>query len=99
MLLSETIRADPKHNIQIIGGDVNAKFKSEDCNRPSFSRKFNANGIALLTLLEECNMALLNTRFQKRKEKLWTFLYPNGEAAQLDYILINKKWQNSAKKL
>ena len=29
------------------------------------------------------------------KNQLWTFEYPNGQRAQLDYILVQKKWQNS----
>ena len=41
-------------------------------------------------------MILLNTKFQKRKGKMWTFIYPNNEKAQLDYILLNKKSKNSA---
>ena len=28
---------------------------------------------------------------------LWTFEYPNGGKAQLDYVLIRRKWQNSVK--
>ena len=35
-------------------------------------------------------------QFTKRKGKLWTFTYPNGVRAQLDHIMINKKWRNSA---
>ncbi|XP_063587867.1 uncharacterized protein LOC134765253 [Penaeus indicus] len=31
-----------------------------------------------------------------KKSKLWIHTYPNGIKAQLDYILINKKWINSA---
>jgi len=27
---------------------------------------------------------------------LWTLTYPNGQRSQLDYILINRKWRNSA---
>ena len=33
----------------------------------------------------------------KRKHQLWTFEYPNGHRAQLDYILFRRKWQNSIK--
>ena len=33
----------------------------------------------------------------KSKNKLWTFEYPNGAKAQLDYVLIRRKWQNSVK--
>ena len=33
----------------------------------------------------------------KPKSRLWTFEYPNGARAQLDYILFRKKWRNSIK--
>ena len=26
---------------------------------------------------------------------LWTFQYPNGDKAQIDYIIFRKKWRNS----
>ena len=38
----------------------------------------------------------LNTNYQKREGKLWTYTYANNTKAQIDYILINKKWKNSA---
>ena len=31
----------------------------------------------------------------KSCHQLWTFEYPNGQRAQLDYILFRKKWHNS----
>ena len=37
----------------------------------------------------------LNTKFQKREGKLWTYTYTNNTKAQIDYIFINKKWNNS----
>ena len=37
-----------------------------------------------------------NTKFQKRMGKLWTYSYANNTKAQIDYIFINKKWNNSA---
>ena len=95
--LSECTRAIPKHNISIIGGDMNAKVCPADCKGNSFNRKTNANGQALLSLLDECDLAVTNTRFRKRNGKLWTFTYPNGKKAQLDYILVNKKWQNTVR--
>ena len=75
---------------------MNAKIGPSDCNGSTFNRRTNENDLALLTLIEECGMVLLNTKFQKSRGKLWTFVYPNGEKAQLDCILINKEWQNSA---
>ena len=41
-------------------------------------------------------MLCINTWFQKRRGKLWTHTYPNADRAQLDYMMINKKWINSA---
>ena len=36
------------------------------------------------------------TQFQKRMRKLQTYTYANNAKAQMDYILMNKKWINSA---
>ena len=33
----------------------------------------------------------------KPKGKLWTFEYPLGDRAQLDYLIFRKKWKNSVK--
>ena len=38
----------------------------------------------------------LNTNYQKREGKLWTYTYANNSKAQIDYVFINKKWKNSA---
>ena len=51
----------------------------------------------LNTFLKEHNLLALNTSFQKRTGQKWTFTAPNGSKAQLDYLLINTKWRNSAK--
>ena len=44
----------------------------------------------------ENRLACLNTNYQKREGKLWTYTYANNAKAQIDYVLINKKWKNSA---
>ena len=44
----------------------------------------------------ENRLTCLNTNYQKRKGKLWTYIYKNNSKAQIDYIFINKKWKNSA---
>ena len=41
-------------------------------------------------------LTCLNTNYQKREGKLWTYTYANNSKAQIDYVLINKKWKNSA---
>ena len=40
-------------------------------------------------------LTCLNTNYQKREGKLWTYIYANNSKAQIDYIFINKKWKNS----
>ena len=37
-----------------------------------------------------------NTQFEKKGGKRWTYIYPNNVKAQLNYLLINQKWINSA---
>ena len=44
----------------------------------------------------ENRFTCLNTNYQKREGKLWTYTYANKSKAQIDYVLINKKWKNSA---
>ena len=38
----------------------------------------------------------LNTKYQRCSGQQWIFSYPSGTKAQLDYVLVNKKWKNSA---
>ena len=44
----------------------------------------------------ENRLTCLNTKFQKRKRKLWTYTYTNNAKGQIDNILMNEKWNNSA---
>ena len=44
----------------------------------------------------ENRLTCLNTNYQKREGKLWTYTYANNNKAQIDYDFINKKWKNSA---
>ena len=44
----------------------------------------------------ENRLTCLNTNYQKREGKLWTYTYANNRKAQIDYVFINKKWKNSA---
>ena len=69
--------------------------KSE-CKGSSYHEVTNRNGEYLLNLMRECEVLDLSTIFCKRQGKLWTFTYPNGGRAQLDHVLINRKWKNGA---
>ena len=46
--------------------------------------------------LLEISLSCLDPKFQKRKEKLWTYIYPNNTKVHLDYIFINNKWMNTS---
>ena len=94
--LSSLIRDIPKHNVKVIGGDMNAQIGKPDCKGSHFHEKTNRNGKLLTDLTNERDLIDLSTKYCKRTGKLWTFTYPNGNKAQLDHVLINKKWKNSA---
>ena len=55
------------------------------------------NGEILRDFMDEFNLFSANNSFMKPKGQLWTFEYPSGERAQLDYVLFRKKWRNSVK--
>ena len=42
----------------------------------------------------ENRLTCLNTKFKKIKGKLWIYTYANNTKAQIDYVYINKKWNN-----
>ena len=44
---------------------------------------------------DEFNLVIGNTAFRKPQRKLWTFKYPDSTKAQIDFILVRKKWRNS----
>jgi len=85
----------PKHHVLIIGGDMNAKIGKREAVVSSFHENTNRNGQLLLDLMKECNLVNISTSFSKNYGKLWALIYPNGNRAQLDHILINRKWQTA----
>ena len=85
-----------KHNMLVIGGDMNAQIGKNGNNKYSLHNTSNRNGQHLTDFMIENGLACLNTNYQKREGKLWTYTYANNTKAQIDYILLNKKWKNSA---
>ena len=77
-------------SVLIIGGDMNAQIGKNINNKFSLHNLSNRNGEHLTDFTLENRLTCLGTKFQKRKGKLWT-----NTKAQIDYILINKKWNNS----
>ena len=80
----------------VIGGDMNAQIGKNGNNKYSLHNTSNRNGQHLTDFMIENRLACLNTNYQKREGKLWTYTYANNTKAQIDYVLINKKWKNSA---
>ena len=86
----------PKHNLLVIGGDMNAQIRKSRNNKYSVHNTSNRNGQHLIDFMIENRLTCLNTNFQKREGKLWTYTYTNNSKAQIDYVFINRKWKNSA---
>ena len=95
MELASLTRQIPKHNILVIGGDFNAQLGKLNNSKFSYLTTANRNGNMLHNFINENNLICLNIHFQKKVEQLWTHKALNKTLAQLDYVLINKKWKNS----
>ena len=94
--LSSLVRSIPKHNVLVIGGDMNAQIRKNGNNRYSLHNTSNRNGQHLTEFMMENRLTCLNTNYQKREGKLWTNTFANNSKARIDYFLINKIWKNSA---
>ena len=75
---------------------MNAQIGKNGNNKYSLHNTSNRNGQHLIDFMIENRLTCLNTNFQKREGKLWTYTYANNNQAQIDYVFINKKWKNSA---
>ena len=86
----------PAHNFLSLLGDFNARLGPEDALF-TYNLETNRNGEKLVDFMEEFNLVASNTRFMKLLCKLWSFEYPNGQRAQLDYFVVRNKWINSVR--
>ena len=84
--LRATMESVPQHNFFVLAGDMNAKLGTTDV-KFSFDERSNKNGEQLVDFIEEYNPFSSNNCFMKPKNQLWTFEYPSGGRAQIDYIL------------
>ena len=74
------VRSIPKHNIFVIGGDMNPRIGKNGNHKYSLHNP--SNWIAQhLT-----DLTCLNKNFQKREGKLWTYTYANNTKAQIDCL-------------
>ena len=68
--LSSLVRSIPKHNLLVIGGDMNAQIGKNRNNKYSLHNASNRNGQQLIDFMIENRLTCLNTNFQKREGKL-----------------------------
>ena len=68
--LFSCVTSVPKHDVLIIGGDMNAHLgRDKSYHKFSFHETTNRNGEYLNTFLLKTNLICLNTRFQKKSGK------------------------------
>ena len=94
--LSSLVHSIPKHNQLVISGDMNALIGKNGNNKYSLHNMSNRNGQHLTDFMIENSLTCLNTNYEKREGKLWTYTYASNSKAQIVYIFISKKWKNSA---
>ena len=94
--LSSLVHSIPKHNVLVTGGDMNAQMGKSLNNKFSLHNSSNTNGEHLTDFTIENRLTGLNTKFQKRKGKLWTYTSANNTKAQIVYVFIDKKWNYCA---
>ena len=94
--LSSLVCRIPKHDVFVIGGDMNAQISKNVISKFSLHDSSNRNGKHQADFTLENRLTWLNTKFQTRKGKLWTYTFANYTKAQIDYVFMNKKWNNSA---
>ena len=93
--LSSLVWHIPKHNVLTHCRDMNAHIGKDINNKFCLHNSANKNDKYLAEFGLKNGFVCQNTKFQKRKGKLWTYTNPNNSKVQLDYIFINKKWINS----
>ena len=71
--LSSLVRSIPKHNVLVIGGDMNAQIGKNRNHKYSLHNTSNRNGQHLTDFRIENRLTYLNTNYQKREGKLWTY--------------------------
>ena len=71
--LSSLVRSIAKHNLLVIGGDMNAQIGKNRNNKYSLHNTSNRNWQHLIDFMIENRLTCLNTNFQKNEGKLWTY--------------------------
>jgi exonuclease III len=94
--LNRTVSSIPPHNLLAICGDFNAKL-GPDVALHTLHPATNNNGDLLHDFAQQHRLVNCNARFQKPKQKMWTYEDPKRSKHQIDFVLWRKKWINSVK--
>ena len=68
--LSSVLRSIPKHNVLVIGGDMNVQIGKNGNNKCSLHNTSNRNGQHLTDFMIENRLTCLNTNYQKKGGKI-----------------------------
>ena len=69
------VRSILKHNVLVIGGEMNTQIRKNGNNKYSLHKTSNRNGQHLMDFMIENRLTCLN--YQKREGQLWTYTYAN----------------------
>ena len=94
--LSSAVKQVLEQNILIVLGDFNAQLDKNLAKYP-YHETSNTNGKLVNNFIQESNLFFANAHFQKKSANLWTYISDmSSRKTQMDYIMVNKKWKNSA---
>ncbi|CAF4821665.1 unnamed protein product [Pieris macdunnoughi] len=95
--LNKALQTYAHKNIIVMGdfnGQIGERQRDEDAIIGPYtysSKPRSRNGKMLMDFAMENNLTILNTVFKKKKNRMWTWLSPDGKSKnQIDFILTNK---------
>ncbi|XP_063729797.1 craniofacial development protein 2-like [Symsagittifera roscoffensis] len=100
-LLKECLKAIPRKDVLLIGGDLNSKLGKQLLDEEKNIGKFaigerNNNGQRLAELIVFLDLVAMNTTIQKKRRKLATWISNDRKTRnQIDYILTNRRWRSA----
>ncbi|XP_046858609.1 uncharacterized protein LOC124452060 [Xenia sp. Carnegie-2017] len=78
--LSQVIEDVLSHSMLFVGGDMNAQVDTG----VSYHSSSNLNGFLLFHFIQQHNLLIGNTLFQKKQSQLWSNRSPSGSLSQID---------------
>ena len=101
--LQETISRVNKHDVLVVGGDMNAKVGNDNSGRERCMERFglgtmNENGHLFTDFCQENGLVIGGTMYRHKDLHKYTWESPDGRTRnQIDHITINRKWAASMK--